>query len=215
MRIAELSRVSGVSAPSIKYYLRSGLLHPGERTAPNQANYDDSHVRRLRLIRALIDVGGLSIAAVGEVLASIESQGSNLHKALGTAMAATFPTPDTDDAEPHLAAARQKVRALIERRGWQVDEESNTTDTLVNAIATMTRVSRRDIDVLIESYADMLEKVARDEVAWAVEVEDVEAVVESAVVGTVIGGAVLAGMRRMCHENASARLLAPGGPERG
>jgi DNA-binding transcriptional MerR regulator len=40
MRIAELSRRSGVSVPTIKYYLREGLLPPGERTSPNQALYN-------------------------------------------------------------------------------------------------------------------------------------------------------------------------------
>ena len=53
MRIAELSRDSGVPVPTIKYYVREGLLPPGELTSPNQAQYDASHLRRLRLIRAL------------------------------------------------------------------------------------------------------------------------------------------------------------------
>ena len=47
MRIAELSRRSGVSVPTIKYYLREGLLAAGERTGPNQARYDEAHLRRL------------------------------------------------------------------------------------------------------------------------------------------------------------------------
>ena len=37
MRMAELSRRTGVPVPTIKYYLREGLLPPGERTSPNQA----------------------------------------------------------------------------------------------------------------------------------------------------------------------------------
>lgn len=54
--------------PTIKYYLREGLLAAGELTSPNQAHYGPGHERRLRLIRALLDVGGLSLAAIGEVL---------------------------------------------------------------------------------------------------------------------------------------------------
>lgn len=39
MRISELSDVTGVSVATIKYYLREELVPPGERTAPNQADY--------------------------------------------------------------------------------------------------------------------------------------------------------------------------------
>ena len=37
MRIAELSQTTGVPVPTIKYYLREGLLPAGELTSPNQA----------------------------------------------------------------------------------------------------------------------------------------------------------------------------------
>ncbi|WP_079051275.1 MerR family DNA-binding transcriptional regulator [Streptomyces curacoi] len=37
MKISELSRRSGVSIPTIKYYLRDGLLPHGQATATNQA----------------------------------------------------------------------------------------------------------------------------------------------------------------------------------
>ena len=73
MRISELSRLSGVSIPSIKYYLRESLLTPGASTGSNQADYGDVHLTRLRLIRALVDVGGLSIAAAREVLSAVDN----------------------------------------------------------------------------------------------------------------------------------------------
>ncbi|GAA0307677.1 MerR family transcriptional regulator [Kineococcus aurantiacus] len=63
MRIGELSERSGVSAASIEYYAREGLLPPGERTGCNQTESAQAHLERLRLIRSLIDVGGLSVAA--------------------------------------------------------------------------------------------------------------------------------------------------------
>ncbi|GMA88788.1 hypothetical protein GCM10025868_40380 [Angustibacter aerolatus] len=43
---------------TVKYYLREGLLPPGTPTSRTQAQYDEEHVRRLRLVRALLDVGG-------------------------------------------------------------------------------------------------------------------------------------------------------------
>jgi len=38
MRIGELSRRSGVPVPSIKYYVREGLLPAGERTRPTRSS---------------------------------------------------------------------------------------------------------------------------------------------------------------------------------
>lgn len=68
MRISALSDRTGVPIGTIKYYLREGLLAPGERTSRTTAEYGDSHVERLRLVRALTDTGGLGIAAVRRIV---------------------------------------------------------------------------------------------------------------------------------------------------
>ena len=39
MKVSELSRVTGVSIASIKFYLREGLLHAGASTASNPVSY--------------------------------------------------------------------------------------------------------------------------------------------------------------------------------
>ena len=96
MRIGELSRRTGVPVPTIKYYVREGLLPAGQLTSPNQASYDDAHERRLRLIRALLDVGGLKVAAIAEVLAAVDDPGRSVHKVLGVA---------TDRIVPRYAGA--------------------------------------------------------------------------------------------------------------
>ena len=46
MRMSELSRLSGVSVTTIKYYLREGLLPAGRQLSATQAEYDGSHLRR-------------------------------------------------------------------------------------------------------------------------------------------------------------------------
>ena len=51
MRISELARESGTSVATIKYYLREGLLAPGERVNAREASYGQGHVKRLRLVR--------------------------------------------------------------------------------------------------------------------------------------------------------------------
>ena len=94
MRVAELSTATGVSVPTIKYYLREGLLPQGELTSPNQARYGEQHVRRLRLIRALIEVGGLSVARLREVLAVLDAPDGHINNLLGTVQVNILPPGD-------------------------------------------------------------------------------------------------------------------------
>ncbi|BCJ69537.1 hypothetical protein Prubr_65580 [Polymorphospora rubra] len=58
----------------MKYYQREGLLPEGVRSAPNQVDYGDAHVHRVRLIRALLETGGLSVAATKEVIAALDAE---------------------------------------------------------------------------------------------------------------------------------------------
>src|SRR4029453_7209611 len=97
MRISELSAQTGVPVATIKFYLRESLLHEGVRTAATQAQYDESHVARLRLVRALLGPGGLSIAAAHRVIRAIEEPPESLHELLGVA-ATALPRPDLDEA---------------------------------------------------------------------------------------------------------------------
>src|SRR6266536_6608242 len=124
MRISELTRRSGVPLPTIKYYVREGLLRPGELTSPNQAQYGEEHLRRLKLIRALIDVGDLSIAETRDVLASIDSPGKTLHETLGKAQHAVTPRFERQVRGESWAAASEEVAELVRRRGWQVKQGS-------------------------------------------------------------------------------------------
>ena len=68
MRMSELSQATGVSGPTLKYYLREGLLHAGVSPGPTRAAYDDTHVARVRLVRALVTGAGLSVAAAKRVI---------------------------------------------------------------------------------------------------------------------------------------------------
>src|SRR5687767_1024974 len=94
MRISELSTVTGVPVATVKYYLREGLVPPGRVTAATRAEYDESHVGRLRLARALVQVGGLPVAAARDVLASLDAAGGSLHEVLGAAHSALPPQLD-------------------------------------------------------------------------------------------------------------------------
>lgn len=74
MRMAELARLSGVSRETIHYYLREGLLAPGEKSGRTISYYDESHLERLRLIRQLREEKYLPVAVIRSILhAGLES----------------------------------------------------------------------------------------------------------------------------------------------
>ncbi|MFE0177713.1 MerR family transcriptional regulator [Streptomyces sp. NPDC059002] len=205
MRIGELSRRTGVPVPTIKYYVREGLLAPGELSSPNQAHYDETHERRLRLIRALLDVGGLKVAAIAEVLGAVDDPGRPLHKVLGAAAdrLGGQGAPD-DDAEAE--AAQRAVDELIARRGWRTHESNPAAEDLSRALAAMGRVGHGAFTELLDEYAEAAELVARADLGYVNRRASVEDLVESVVIGTVLGEAVFNAMRRLAHVDASARL---------
>ena len=208
MRVGELSRRSGVSVASIKYYLREGLLPPGERTSPNQATYDDGHVHRLRMVRALIDVGGLSVAATRAVLAAVDDPEVPLYVALGRASGTTTaPGDQAETQDDAWIAAEQTLADAVDERGWAVSDENPAWQTAVGVLATYARLGDDDLSAQLGLYMRVMEEVAEREVAAVVDRGDRARTVEGVVVGTVLGDTLLAAVRRLAQQHCSLRLL--------
>ena len=207
MKVSELSRTSGVSVASIKYYLREGLLHAGTTTASNQANYDGEHVRRLRLIRALIDIGGLPIASVRGVLAAVDDDSTVMHDAFGAVMHG-LGDPPPSDLSPEIAAALTEVRRWLRRRGWKIQSNAPASYALAELIVTLRQfdfpIALGDLD----AAADAAEGTAEFEVAFAFAKTDRTAAVETMLIGTVVFERVLAEIRRLALEAVSAKIHA-------
>jgi DNA-binding transcriptional MerR regulator len=72
LKMSELASASGVSAGTIKHYLREGLLGSGEavvRTSRNMAWYPPEFVERVRLIKRLQEERFMPLAVIREMLA--------------------------------------------------------------------------------------------------------------------------------------------------
>lgn len=204
MRIGELSRRSGVPVPTIKYYVRERLLPSGELTSPNQAAYGPGHERRLRLIRVLLEVGGLSLAAIGEVLEAADDPERPVIKVLGRASEGVPPLGE-GEAGPELEQAREDVAELLRRRGWQIDEGATAAESLAGVIAALRRVGHGGFVELMDVYADAAESVARADLDYVQRRVAREELVESVVVGTVLGEAMFGALRRLAHEDVSVQ----------
>lgn len=200
MWMAELSARSGCSAATIKYYLREGLLHPGEAAAATRTRYDESHVRRLRLVRALTEVAGLRLGTVREVLADIAGADS-WHEAVGSAHVRLSAATDVTAS----AAALARVDALLARHGWQLGTASPQRAQLARSLDALEDLGHPVSDDLLDRYAEAMQPVAAFEVA-SVRSPDREASAEAAVVGTLLQEPVLLAVRRIAQENASREL---------
>ncbi|MFD3334234.1 MerR family transcriptional regulator [Streptomyces sp. NPDC058700] len=206
MRIGELSRRAGVSVPTIKFYVREGLLPPGELTSPNQASYGEMHVQRLRLIRALLDVGGLSVAGIREVIVAVDDPERSVHKVLGAAADRMVPRYEREPGGG-VEEAREQVAALIAARGWRVHPESPASEALAVALAVLGEVGHGTFAEVLDVYADAAERVAVTDLEYVAHRVAREELVESVVVGTVIGDVIFSALRRMAQIDASDRVF--------
>ncbi|MFC5059707.1 MerR family transcriptional regulator [Saccharothrix xinjiangensis] len=207
MRIAELGRRSGVPVPTIKYYLREGLLPAGELTSPNQARYTDAHLHRLRLVRALVELGGLSIAAVRDVLGALDDPDMSLHKAMGTVSAAVAP-PDVDVSDE---VAHEQARAFVERQGWDCPPDSYAFKALVGVLTTAREVGQHRFVDLLDGYARACAQLAEVDLDYVLRMASKDEALEGVLLGTFLGDATVAAVRAMARREVSERHAASEG----
>ncbi|MGW5866909.1 MerR family transcriptional regulator [Streptomyces sp. NPDC055239] len=209
MRLAELSTRSGVSTATIKYYLREGLLPPGRRVSATQAEYDEKHLQRLRLVRALIQVGRVPIASAREVLTALEDDSLDHSSRLGTAVWALPHGPEPVEDDPATATARHTVDALLERLDWQHGQgygpESPAYGMLVTAVATLARLGYPcGIDDLAP-YARSAGQLAVADLDLVERFDSPDEQLEAAVALTVLYEPVLLSLRRLAQAGESNR----------
>lgn len=202
MRISELSRATGVPVPTVKYYLREGLLPPGRPTGRNQADYGDEHARRLRLVRILVEVGGLNIAAVRQIVQALDDAALPMHLLLGTVHYALM--AERPAAEPDVQEALADVGRYLDRLGWEVDPAAPARRTFAQALVAVRRLGYPVAPEDFAVYAEHADQIA----AWELEhLPDGPraAVVEMHVIGTVVFGAILSSLRYLAQEHYSAK----------
>lgn len=203
MKISELAELSATAPATIKFYVREGLLAPAERLGANQSSYDDGHLARLRLIRALVDVGGLSIAGARAVLAALDDEGLALGYVFEIASHA-LPVSVPPSADPD-SEGRQRIDRLIAERGWHASPGNAGRAVAARVLDDYRALGRDDLTATLDVYADAAELVAHADLGAVAAATSRAAMTETVVVGTVLGDVLLAGLRRLAHEEAAMR----------
>ncbi|MFI1093062.1 MerR family transcriptional regulator [Streptomyces sp. NPDC020917] len=209
MRLAELSERSGVSTATIKYYLREGLLPAGRRISATQADYDDAHLRRLRLVRALIQIGRVPVATARQVLAYVDDDSLGQTIRLGAALWELPHEPEPDEEDPATAAARAEVDRLLELLGWATARELGALSPNHRVLtATLVRLGHlgypMDAEALLP-YAQGLGRLAELDLDRLETLPTPTEKVEAAVAAAVLFEPVLLCLRRLAQEEESAR----------
>ncbi|MFD1542792.1 MerR family transcriptional regulator [Nonomuraea guangzhouensis] len=112
---------------TIKFYRREGLLPPGRHVSANQVEYETSHLHRLRLIRALAEVGGLTLPSVRALLDSPQAPSDVL-------AAATERPRRTSARDERWHSARDQVMRLLVVNGWRVRREAAGLDAVADVL---------------------------------------------------------------------------------
>jgi DNA-binding transcriptional MerR regulator len=158
MRLAELSRRAGVPPTSIKFYIREGLLAAGTVHARNQASYGTQHLERLELIRALREVAGLSLEAVGRVTRELDRgwQGDPFGEAMRATHAKPAGAATAEDAKAR-AALRTEVLELLRALPWTTDDDRHLyADELASTLLQVRRYLYPDYPVAnLTRYAEI------------------------------------------------------------
>lgn len=203
MRISQLSQAADLPVGTVKFYLRTGLLHPGRATSATQAIYDQSHLDRLRLVRALLEVGKLSHAEIQRILAALEApQAAPDAAALDTVELLSLASAGSSIEGDHvdLTGAREAVAQL----GWTISDDSPHLPALAQALGALQGLGVQPSADRLRVYAEAASHVARNDVATVTEADpEVRALVAAA--GTALYDALLTALRRLALENQIAR----------
>ncbi|TQN32562.1 MerR-like DNA binding protein [Haloactinospora alba] len=210
MRISELSERSGVPVATIKYYLRENLLPRGEATSATQARYGEEHLRRLRLIRALVETAEVPLARIRTVLEAMDDPGTDLHHLLGATQYAFTPLAEAPPDEGAWEEAAATTTGLLAQLGWNVTPHSPARQQLTAAVATLAHLGHPVGAETLRVYASAARTAAERDIATVDPEASRAETAEHVVTMTALMEQALLGLHRLAQEDASARRFGSG-----
>jgi hypothetical protein len=153
---------------------------------------------------------------VSAVLAAIDDTAMPLTWAFGVAQHALpnpvtlLATPDSESIDHGKAA----IATVIANRGWTVSADNPGIALAARVVDSFSVLELSHLESVLPGYAEAAEMIAETDLAAVALSEDRAERVESVVVGTVLGDALFAGLRRVAQEHVSSRVF-PYGNESG
>jgi DNA-binding transcriptional MerR regulator len=195
---------------AVKYYQREGLIPEGVRSSPNQVEYGEPHVQRVRLIRALIETGGLSIAATAEVIRVIDTPGMPPAETFRVAQHA-MSTPRTAESTPS-SRNRERIVLLAQQRDWCVSDDNPGLDAAARALDGLDAIGFDAPESYLDAYASAAASAADADLNALTTRTGPDEITELMVVGTALGDPLFAGLRRLAQQHATTSLFPTADP---
>jgi len=202
VRVSELVARTGVPLATVKYYLREGLLMPGEATSATQARYGEKHVERLGLVKALAGAG-LPIPRIREILRLVDNPDGSLFEVLGEAIAQL---PPYLDASADEVDEFPRARAVLDRLGQVYDPRYVAVGQLERALEGLEEAGIPMTEERLEAYGRHVRGIAEIDIGL-MPTESAEDAIRYAVLGTAIYEPVIAAMRRLAHQDVAQKRL--------
>lgn len=224
MRISELAKASDTSIPTIKFYIREGLLPAGGATSRTQASYTDAHLRRLELISILQAELGMSVEKIGEVLREAGRGGEAMlamglrnaresrHGSRGAARgkgrsdAGAGSRPGKEPPEPRLAW--RYVHRMASGLGWELKRKDPIATDVAESVATILRaMPEARIELSLIEYARAMKSIADREIPDSFDPagQPWESL-RYAVLGTYLLEPLILALRRLAHAERTGEL---------
>ena len=200
MLMSELATRTNVPVPTIKYYLREGVLMSGRAISATRAHYDQLHIQRIALIQALSKLG-LSMVQIKSIIGLIDEPGESLFATLGAATAAL--PPATESVSKHGCPRAQAALAAL---NWSVPEGFPAVTQLEHALADAEAAGVPMTEDRLRAYAPHIRSIAAYDIEQ-MPVEPAPAAIEYAVLGTILYEPIIAALRRIAHAGLAARRL--------
>ena len=205
MRISRLSRHVGLPIPTIKFYLREGLMPRGRPTSRNQAEYGDEHLRRLRLIRVLTTIGQLTLSSVRNLVAAIESDKASMADMIRTLGEAALPAQhDVRDVNSRPGAAA-KVEKIITTLDWTVARDGPGYSLLTLTLDALDEIDCEAEFDFLHSYAQCAGRLAAAELQAMPDSKALENCEATFVARTLLLDTAMVALRRLAQEHQAAR----------
>ncbi len=126
--IGELSRRTGVKAPTIRYYESVALMRPPSRSEGQQRRYSEAEVSRLTFVRHARELG-FEIAAIRELLAMSERPDQSCAEA---DRIARRHMSEVDRRIGQLTALRAELQRMVDACGHGRVGDCRVIETLAN-----------------------------------------------------------------------------------
>ena len=161
LKMSELAEASGVPAPTIKHYLREGLLPEPVKTSRNMAYYPPEFVDRIKLIKRLQEERFLPLKAIKDVLDARErsrTSAAEVRKRYGVPKEVLDRLAELEVLTPNSRGYSPSDVTIIEAisrfRAGGYDEQIGFTvyDTL-RYKAALQELVRQEVDVVMERLA--------------------------------------------------------------